>query len=109
MNKNQIIIIWIMITASVYALDWIPSIAYILLVGPAILYHAYTTKPIKTSVDKMEHSESLNKIENDDVTVDREYTERIELEIGGYVELECWKEVPFEEASDKEKTRKPSA
>jgi len=107
MNKHQVVILWVFGVCIVYTLDWISGVVYIAAVAPPILYHARTTYPRKTSVEEMEHADSHSEIENDEVTVDSEYTERIELEIGGYVELECWKEVPFDQASEEEKGQKP--
>jgi hypothetical protein len=103
MNKNQAVILWVFGVAVIYTIDLISGIMYLFSVAPPILYHARTTYPRKTSVEEMEHADSHSELENDEVTVDSEYTERIELEIGGYVELECWKEVPFNDASKEEK------
>lgn len=104
-NKNQVVIVWVLGAAFLHVLDVLPGLAYILLIAPPILYHAWASTPTATSVEEMEHANSHSELENDEVTVDTEYTERIELQIGGYVELDCWKEVPFDEADEEDKKR----
>lgn len=109
MNINRLIILWVLGSTILHELDVLGGIAYILVVAPAILLHAFRAStansvgemkdPDSTGSDSQNEADgTAEDVEQDVVMVDREYTERIELSIGGYVELDCWKEVPVKES-----------
>lgn len=92
---------WVAFFAVLYlhVLGIIPAWLYLLLVGPAILYHISTLTNVD-SVSEMEHADTpprkAEQPEERVVTIDDEFTERVDLDIGGYIELEYWieREVP---------------
>jgi len=107
MNINTIIILWVMGWSSVYALGWIPNVVYLALVAPAILYHAFfnakvlnvrgrshqaPTKELNVTSAETIVEEEYPPVGSDEIVVDEQFEERIELDCGGYVYLEGWRE-----------------
>ena len=102
MNINRIIILWIMFYSGVYAFGYVPLWSYWLAVAPAILYHALwnsrkweeRTAPSEHEVPSPEMviEEEYPPLGADEIVMDEEFEERIELDCGGYVELEGWRE-----------------
>jgi hypothetical protein len=100
MNVNRIIILWIIIFSGVYSLDLVPVWLYWLLVAPVILFHAWYTSPrmgehneVSSGADTtMSDPDPPVPLGADEIVLDEEFEETIELDCGGYVHLEGWRE-----------------
>lgn len=116
MNISRIIILWIIGWSFVYALDWISNVVYIALIAPSILCHVfYSTReshqtPVKvpkvTTNAETVIEEKYPPVGSDEIVVDEQFEERIELDCGGYVYLEGWREhvVPTDQLQGPVKT-----
>lgn len=101
---NQIMILWIMTWAFIYLLEIISGVVYIAGIFPVVLLYgwvlmhqaddvvAYSEDDDSFSDISTSHTVSDFVSDDVDIIIDQEFEEEVELNIGGEVRFDGWKE-----------------